>query len=145
MFKLMLVVGGWSNSCEIVHEWKSLDLTDDKPTSVQVMAWCRQATNHHRTNVYIELYHHTALTDYKTTSVQVMAWCRQVTNHHQANVYLEFYHPTASLHQQRVKDSVAVYFPSRSQMLSHNFLSFYDIKFRLSVVLVKQYYHLFYY
>ena len=32
--------------CEIALRWKSLDLTDDKSTLVQVMAWRRQATSH---------------------------------------------------------------------------------------------------
>ena len=37
----------WSISCEIALRWMSLDLTDDKLTLVQVMAWCRQATSHY--------------------------------------------------------------------------------------------------
>ena len=32
--------------CEITLRWMSLDLTDDKSTLVQVMAWHRQATSH---------------------------------------------------------------------------------------------------
>ena len=39
--------GGWGISYEIALRWMPLDLTDDKSTSVQVMAWCRQATSHH--------------------------------------------------------------------------------------------------
>ena len=35
--------GGW----EIPLRWMPLDLTDDKSTLVQVMAWCRQATSHY--------------------------------------------------------------------------------------------------
>ena len=38
---------GWGISCEIVLIWMSMDLTDDKSTLVQVMAWCRQATSHY--------------------------------------------------------------------------------------------------
>ena len=34
-------------SCEIALIWMSLDFTDDQPTLVQVMAWCRQATSHY--------------------------------------------------------------------------------------------------
>ena len=38
----------WNNIYfEIALRWLSLDLTDDKPTLVQVMAWCRQATSHY--------------------------------------------------------------------------------------------------
>ena len=44
IFKLNLVNGGWGISYEIALRWMSLDLTDDKSTLVQVMAWCRQAS-----------------------------------------------------------------------------------------------------
>ena len=39
--------GGWGISYEIALRWMPLDLTDDKPTLIQVMAWCRQATSHY--------------------------------------------------------------------------------------------------
>ena len=45
--KLTLVNGGWGISNEIALRWMPLDLTDDKSTLVQVMAWCRQATSHY--------------------------------------------------------------------------------------------------
>ena len=47
IFKLALVNGGWGISYEIALRWMPLDLTDDKSTLVQVMAWCRQATSHY--------------------------------------------------------------------------------------------------
>ena len=47
IFKLILVNGGWGICYEIALRWMPLDLTDDKSTSVQVMAWCRQATSHY--------------------------------------------------------------------------------------------------
>ena len=47
IFKLILVNGGWGISYEIALRWMPLDLTDDKSTLVQVMAWCRQATSHY--------------------------------------------------------------------------------------------------
>ena len=34
-----LVIDGWGISCEIALRWLSLDLTDDKSTLVQAMAW----------------------------------------------------------------------------------------------------------
>ena len=34
-------------TCEVALRWMSLDLTDDKLTFVQAMAWCRQATIHY--------------------------------------------------------------------------------------------------
>ena len=39
--------GGWGISSEIALRWMPLDLTNDKSTLVQVMAWCRQATSHY--------------------------------------------------------------------------------------------------
>ena len=47
IFKLTLVNGGWGISYEIALRWMPLNLTDDKSTLVQVMAWCRQATSHY--------------------------------------------------------------------------------------------------
>ena len=47
IFKLTVVNGGWGISYEIALRWMPLDLTDDKSTLVQVMAWCRQATSHY--------------------------------------------------------------------------------------------------
>ena len=45
VFKLILVIDGWSIYCKIVLKWMPIDLTDDgKSTLVQVMAWCHQAT-----------------------------------------------------------------------------------------------------
>ena len=47
IFKQILLIDGWGISCEIALIWMSLDFTDDQSTMVQVMAWCRQATNHY--------------------------------------------------------------------------------------------------
>ena len=47
IFKQILVIDSWGISCEIALDWMSLDLTEDKSTLVQVMAWCRQATSHY--------------------------------------------------------------------------------------------------
>ena len=47
ILKQILVIDGWGTSCEIALGWMSLNLTDDKSTLVQVMAWCRQATCHY--------------------------------------------------------------------------------------------------
>ena len=41
------VIYGLSFCCEVVLRWMSLDLSDDKSTMVQVMAWCHQATSHY--------------------------------------------------------------------------------------------------
>ena len=47
IFKLISVTDGWGISCKIALRWMPLDLTDNKSTFVQVMAWCRQATSHY--------------------------------------------------------------------------------------------------
>ena len=47
IFKQILVIDGWSISCEITPIWMSLDFTDDQSILVQVMAWCLQATSHY--------------------------------------------------------------------------------------------------
>ena len=46
-FKPVLVIDGWGIYCEIATRWLPLDLTDDKSTLFQVMAWCCQATSHY--------------------------------------------------------------------------------------------------
>ena len=47
IFKLILVNDGWGISQETALRLMPLDLTDDKSTLVQVMAWYRQATSHY--------------------------------------------------------------------------------------------------
>ena len=47
IFKHILVIDDRGISCEIALTWKPQDLTDDKSTLVQVMAWCHQATSHY--------------------------------------------------------------------------------------------------
>ena len=47
IFRIISVIDGWGICCELALRWMSLDLTDDKSTLVQVMAWCRPATSHY--------------------------------------------------------------------------------------------------
>ena len=47
IFHIISVTDIWGISCEFAFRWMSLDLTDDKSTLVQVMAWCHQATGHY--------------------------------------------------------------------------------------------------
>ena len=42
----MLVTDGWGIWYEIVLMWFSLDLTDDKSTLLQAVAWCHKAPSH---------------------------------------------------------------------------------------------------
>ena len=43
VFRFILAIDSWDISHEISSRWMSSDVTDDKSTFVQVMAWCRQA------------------------------------------------------------------------------------------------------
>ena len=47
IFKLFFVIDDRNMPCEIPLRWRSLDLTEDKSTLVQVMAWCPQAASHY--------------------------------------------------------------------------------------------------
>ena len=46
-FKLISWIDTLSNSCKTVLRRMPQNLSDDKSTLVQVMAWCRQATSHY--------------------------------------------------------------------------------------------------
>ena len=45
VFKLISMINGWGIYCQIALRWMSLDLTDNKSSLFQVMAWCRRATS----------------------------------------------------------------------------------------------------
>ena len=47
IFNLVLLIGIFRSSHGNALRWMPQDLTDDKSTLVQVMAWCRQATSHY--------------------------------------------------------------------------------------------------
>ena len=47
IFNLVLLIGIFTSSKENALIWMPWDLTDDKSTVVQVMAWCHQATSHY--------------------------------------------------------------------------------------------------
>ena len=47
IFNVILEVDGQGISYEIILRWMSQDLSDDKSTLIQAMAWCRQATSHY--------------------------------------------------------------------------------------------------
>ena len=71
IFKRISVIGGWGNSCEIALTWKPPDLTDDKSTLAQVMAWCRQATSHYLSQCWPILCRHMYLL---LTSIFLTFW-----------------------------------------------------------------------
>ena len=88
IFKLISVIGGWGNSCEIVIRWMLLELTEDKSTLVPVMAWCRQAASHYLSQCwprYVSSYGVTrpqwvkgivchSLRDICSTSIKYRSW-----------------------------------------------------------------------
>ena len=47
IFKPILWIDIWGAFCKIVARRMLQNSTDDKSTSVQVMAWCRQASSHY--------------------------------------------------------------------------------------------------
>ena len=47
IFNHVLLIGIFKSAYDNVRRWMPQDLTDDKPTLVQVMAWCHQATTHY--------------------------------------------------------------------------------------------------
>ena len=53
IFQIISVIDGRVISCELALWWMSLDLTDEKTTLVQVMAWCHQATRHQALSHYL--------------------------------------------------------------------------------------------
>ena len=48
IFNLVLLISVFTLSYDNALRWMPWDLTDDKSILVQVMAWCRQATSHYR-------------------------------------------------------------------------------------------------
>ena len=75
IFQIISVIDGWGISCELALRWMSLDLTDDKSTLVQVMAWCRQATSYYLSQCWPRL-----LSPYGVTRPQCVKTMRQTFN-----------------------------------------------------------------
>ena len=69
IFQIISVIDGWVISCELDLRWMSLNLTDDKSTLVQVMAWCRQATSHYLSQCWTR-----TLSPYGVTRPQWVKW-----------------------------------------------------------------------
>ena len=80
IFQIISVTDGWGISCELALRWISLDLTDDKATLVQVIAWCRQATSH-----YLGQCSPRSLSPYGVTRPQ---WVQMITS--SASSYEDF-------------------------------------------------------
>ena len=68
---------GWGISCKIALRWMPLDLTDDKSTLVQVMAWCRQATSHYLSQCWPRFMSPYGVT--RPQWVNSMWWCNDTS------------------------------------------------------------------
>ena len=53
IFNLVLLIGIFRSFHDNALGWMPQDLTDDKSTLVQVMAWCRQATSHYLSQCWL--------------------------------------------------------------------------------------------
>ena len=53
IYNLVLLIGIFRSSHDNALQLMSQDLTDDKSTLVQVMAWCRQATSHYLSQCWL--------------------------------------------------------------------------------------------
>ena len=70
ILKLILEMGDWGITCEIVRRQLPLGLINDKSTLVQVMAWCHQTTNH-----YLGQCWPTSMSPYCITWLQWVKFC----------------------------------------------------------------------
>ena len=80
------MTGGWGISYVIALRWMPLDLTDDKSTLVQVMAWCHQATRHYLSQCWPRslLPYGVTRSQWVNTPTEHDAWCNFV----QFKIYL---------------------------------------------------------
>ena len=69
IFQIISVIDGWVTSWELTLRWMSLDLTDDKLTLVQVMAWCLMAPSHYLSQCWPR-----SLSPYGVTRPQWVNW-----------------------------------------------------------------------
>ena len=71
------MIHDWDNSCEIAPWWLSLDLTADRSTLVQVMAWCVRQQAITWNNVDPDLCHHMTLlglNELMGVEIQAISW-----------------------------------------------------------------------
>ena len=69
IFNLVLLIGVFTSSNDNPLRWMPRDLTDDKSTLVQVMAWCRQAKGH-----YLSQCWPSSMSPYGITRPQWVLW-----------------------------------------------------------------------
>ena len=74
-FNLVFLIDIFKSSHDNALWWMPWDLTDDKSTLVQVMAWCRQASSH-----YLSLYWLSFLSPYGVARPQWLNWSVEYTD-----------------------------------------------------------------
>ena len=77
IFKIILATDGRWFSCELSLKWRPLDLTVDKSTLVQVIAWCYQVTSHYLSPCWLRsmlLYHYTKTVPSNTGLLNGLLW-----------------------------------------------------------------------
>ena len=72
MFNLISVIHGWCIACQIALRWMPLDLTNEKSTLVQVMAWCHQATSHYQCQFDPDICRHMASLGHNELNSQML-------------------------------------------------------------------------
>ena len=77
IFKVISMNGGWGISYEVALRRMPLDLTDEKSTLVQVMAWCRQATSHYLSQCWPR-----SMSPNGVTRPQWVNWLNMTVTHH---------------------------------------------------------------
>ena len=96
IFNLVLLIGIFTSSNDNALRWMPWDLTDDKSTLVQVMAWCRQATSH-----YLSQCWPSSMSPYGVTRPQWVnpdLWCHtaslslRLTRHFHSHLAKPYWH-----------------------------------------------------
>ena len=80
IFNLVLLIGILTSSKDNALRWMPRDLTDDKSTLVQVMAWCRKATSHYLSQCWPSSMSHMATPGHNEMKCEVSSWFMEVKN-----------------------------------------------------------------
>ena len=99
IFNLVLLIGILRSSHDSALRWIPQDLTDDKSTLVQVMAWRRQATSHYLSQCWLS-----SLSPYGVARLQwVNTACNSTVWHIHKPTILSLFLSTSILHAIRAK------------------------------------------
>ena len=79
IFNLVLLIGIFRSSHDNALRWMTQDLTDDKSTLVQVMAWCRQAASHYLSQCWLSSLSPCGVTRPQWVKSQQWSWMFLIT------------------------------------------------------------------